>query len=364
MVGDFKQNNQPVMRIFFTFLLIFLFCFDTDGQCLVTTTLTSPNYFTSLGPGTTIGNFHGQQIRVCEGGTVTGIAMSLGAVLSPNTLGKLELYRSSNSWTNLVWTRDGIPVPQGNWISGPNWFVIDYTIGQGTNYTLNTDEVITLRYHRINTGYAFHFNDNNPYADGMLVTGNYLPWGTGVRDWLMKVALNGASLPVDYLQEVWAQEDNGKIHLSWTTANEINNAGFDIERSHDGNNFENVGWVDGHGSESGPFNYTFTDAHPVKGRNYYRLKQNDFDGKFDYSHITHIDIKRSGNLSIFPNPVTDFINIQVEEDETFTIYDQMMKPVKKGVIPASRQISVSELLSGMYFLYLSERGEYERFVKG
>ncbi|MBK8622537.1 MAG: T9SS type A sorting domain-containing protein [Saprospiraceae bacterium] len=352
------------MRLFFTFLLIFLICFDTDGQCIVTTTETSTMWNQGIGPGPSAPN--GQVITVCEGGVVTSIAMSKHLVINDNTTGRLELYRSGTSFTNLIWTRDGFPISAGSNITGLSWVTIDFTIGEGISYSLNPDEAVSFLYKRTgnNFSYSFHFNATNPYSGGMMVRANFLPWNNGNNDWIMKVAMNDASLPVDFVEELWCKPENGKVVLSWTTANEINNLGFDIQRSQDGINFETIGWVDGHGNESGPIRYHFVDDLPLTGRNYYRLKQNDYDGKFDYSHITHIDIKRSGNLAIFPNPVTDILNIQIEEDETFTIYDQMMKPVKKGVIPASRQISVSDLLSGMYFLYLSERGEYERFVKG
>ena len=97
---------------------------------------------------------------------------------------------------------------------------------------------------------------------------------------------------------------------------------FDIERSKDGITFENIGWMDGFGSETGPFTYTFTDNFPLTGRNYYRFKQQNYDGRFEYSHISNVDTKGNGDVQFYPNPVSDKLYISgSDEDSIYSITD-------------------------------------------
>ncbi|MFZ1609568.1 MAG: hypothetical protein WAT52_00780, partial [Chitinophagales bacterium] len=97
--------------------------------------------------------------------------------------------------------------------------------------------------------------------------------------------------------------------LSWTTATELNNDYFTIERSLDGKSYEEIGTVEGAGQSSALLNYEYTDAQPYLGTNYYRLKQTDYNGAFDYSNV--ISIKVNGNFEMgypYPNPVVNNVS--------------------------------------------------------
>ncbi|TND08384.1 MAG: putative extracellular nuclease [Bacteroidetes bacterium] len=100
-------------------------------------------------------------------------------------------------------------------------------------------------------------------------------------------------LPVELLS---FRGDAGKkdIALSWTTASEINNDYFTIERSVDGTHFETIGTVEGAGNSSQALAYHFTDGKPHDGINYYRLKQTDFNGEFSYSGIAPVEFNNTG----------------------------------------------------------------------
>jgi hypothetical protein len=94
-------------------------------------------------------------------------------------------------------------------------------------------------------------------------------------------ASNNATTPVK-LTSFTATAKAADAFLNWTTASEINNKGFDVERSVDGRTFESIGFVKGAGNSTRMLNYSLTDAKafektPVM---YYRLKQVDFDGNF------------------------------------------------------------------------------------
>ncbi len=106
---------------------------------------------------------------------------------------------------------------------------------------------------------------------------------------------------------------NGQSLLKWTTTNEINNKGFDVERSTDGQVFNPIGFVAGQNNSGIENNYTYTDVKPVNGTNYYRLKQIDNDGKFAYSSIIQLkNVIADFAWSVYPNPVVDNGWMQVQ----------------------------------------------------
>ena len=98
------------------------------------------------------------------------------------------------------------------------------------------------------------------------------------------------------------------VLLEWKTATEINNSGFEIEKSNNALSWKTIGFVEGKGTSFEDNQYKFEDKTPQEGINYYRLKQIDFDGQYEYSTIENIVINaRNKFLNIFPNPVTDGI---------------------------------------------------------
>lgn len=112
-------------------------------------------------------------------------------------------------------------------------------------------------------------------------------------------------LPVNLKTFKAVAENNNKIKIFWTTEYEKDNAYFDIERSADGVNFTSAGKVPGVNYNGRLTDYIFYDPHPIKGISYYRLKQVDVDGKFNYSPIERVKISDTDNsFDIFPNPPT------------------------------------------------------------
>ena len=106
---------------------------------------------------------------------------------------------------------------------------------------------------------------------------------------------------------------NGQSILKWTTTNEINNKGFDVERSADGQVFTPIGFVAGQNNSNVENDYTFTDVKPVNGTNYYRLKQIDNDGQYEYSSIIQLkNVIADFAWSVYPNPVVDNGWLQIQ----------------------------------------------------
>lgn len=112
------------------------------------------------------------------------------------------------------------------------------------------------------------------------------------------------TLPVS-LTNFTAQKQNNGIRLSWSTTSEKDNSHFDILRSGDGTNFEKISSVTGNGNSSEIHNYSFTDANPLPGTNYYQLNQIDTDGKSSKSEIRAVN---SGIKSVGFKVITDAEN--------------------------------------------------------
>lgn len=104
------------------------------------------------------------------------------------------------------------------------------------------------------------------------------------------------------------------VQLTWSTASEINNDYFTIERSADGERYEAIGDIQGSGTTNVARSYSYEDRMPLAGRSYYRLKQTDYDGTFTYSPVVAIDndMQQIPVLTVFPNPSNGaFVGIRV-----------------------------------------------------
>lgn len=111
------------------------------------------------------------------------------------------------------------------------------------------------------------------------------------------------ALPVELANFKAVIPRDGEVHLIWETATEKDNHGFDVERSADGRNWSALGFVPGNGTTALPQDYFFIDKAPFAGVNYYRLKQHDTDGEFEYSPMVVADVRTEGpDFNVFPNP--------------------------------------------------------------
>ena len=102
---------------------------------------------------------------------------------------------------------------------------------------------------------------------------------------------------------------DNKVYLEWQTASELNNLGFEIERklksNENGSEWVTIGFKEGKGTTTEPQNYLFVDENPLNGIQYYRLKQIDYNGQFEYSDLVEINFNTINNYSLeqnYPNP--------------------------------------------------------------
>ncbi len=168
-------------------------------------------------------------------------------------------------------------------------------------------------------------------------------------------------LPVE-LHAFRAQKVKEVAKLNWYTSAEINNDFFAVERSNDGFNFEEIGIVEGQGNAFTTHSYDFVDNRPTAGVNYYRLKQVDWDGSFDYSKVIPLAFENSRtNLSIVPNPFKDMVTLSLEETsnkntqiEVFNLLGQRVHADVFGRDQLSKNIDLSALDQGTYMLRIGD----------
>jgi len=179
-------------------------------------------------------------------------------------------------------------------------------------------------------------------------------------------------LPVELTSFTAVKREQTSV-LNWTTRLEINNDKFEIERSDDGKNFIAIGAVKGKGTTTNTSNYEFVDEKPFIGFNYYRLKQLDKNGAYEYSEVRQLrfDAKTTGPIRVMPNPVSDFIEVQnlaSNQVKEIMIYDERQRLIRTidvtGESPANR-FNLAELQSGVYHLkFVGEKLIHtERIVK-
>lgn len=175
-------------------------------------------------------------------------------------------------------------------------------------------------------------------------------------------AFTNIVLPVELLN-FSGKKSKENVELNWTTATELNNEGFFIERKMSGLEWQELGFVKGNGNSSLEHTYLFMDDNPKSGDNIYRLKQSDFDGNFAYSSVVVVKFsERLQALNFHPNPVQDRLTFDLEilqaGDAQLQIFDYSGKEIYKffpSLTSGFNQISfdVEQWQAGVYFARLS-----------
>ncbi|MES2689193.1 MAG: T9SS type A sorting domain-containing protein, partial [Bacteroidota bacterium] len=177
-----------------------------------------------------------------------------------------------------------------------------------------------------------------------------------------------------------AARDKKDVVLTWSTASEINNKGFEIERSFDGISFDASGFVGARKNTASVSVYTYTDRGAFKGDNavlYYRLKQVDLNGTHAYSDVVRLVNKPTvpENISIYPNPCEDvfMVNIvsPVSSDAKVEVYDVSGKLVHQATVEVSAGDNrflfdrFPQMNNGLYFVKVTsgEQASVIRLVK-
>ena len=166
-------------------------------------------------------------------------------------------------------------------------------------------------------------------------------------------------LPVDLIS-FNAIKNNNDVNLDWKTASEINNSGFDIERSFDGRSWTKISFVKGFGNSAIQHNYQFIDlnAFEYAGTIYYRLKQIDYNGVFKYSNIKLVKntpIAETVNLS--PQPSKGILQVQTSLTKGFSyqVLSAEGRILAQGSSKSNQtSIDLSTIPAGTYYLKISD----------
>ncbi|MBU1114795.1 MAG: T9SS type A sorting domain-containing protein [Bacteroidetes bacterium] len=154
-----------------------------------------------------------------------------------------------------------------------------------------------------------------------------------------------------------------KITLNWKTATEVSNYGFEVERKLVNSDWTKIGFVQGHGNSNSPKSYFFMDNSPLSNTVNYRLKQIDFDGKYEYSPIVEVKVETPLNFVLtqnYPNPFnpTTKIEFSIPTDNRVQIKVYNVLGMKVATLlnkhrqagMHSIEFNASNLASGIYFL--------------
>lgn len=176
------------------------------------------------------------------------------------------------------------------------------------------------------------------YTSGTLTgTGNFSISGVGASLSNFWLTLNYVDVTPVELSSFNAIFEDMEVKLDWTTASELNNQGFDIERSTSAQNWAKIGYVPGFGTTTERRAYSFVDKNVSTGYYNYRLKQIDFDGTFAYSDEVGVEVDFTpSNYELFqnyPNPFNPTTTIQFQVPQagnvSIVIFDMLGQVVKE-----------------------------------
>jgi photosystem II stability/assembly factor-like uncharacterized protein len=191
------------------------------------------------------------------------------------------------------------------------------------------------------------------YSSGKIRAGTY---GRGV--WETDVV----GLPVTLVSfTAVVNPDNKSVLVKWTTASEINNAYFLIERSENGNDFVAIGKIIGKGNTTTFQEYSLTDNSPYNGKNYYRLTQIDIDGTSDYSQLVTVNLIQKLDVIIKPTLFQEYLNVEINTSTEFAdveIIDEKGRSMFHSTLATNTNLQLGYGLSkGIYFVKVSANGE-------
>ena len=285
-------------------------------------------------------------------GLPTPLVWSL--IVSGNTLFALtldEVYFSTDNGT--IWT----PISKGL-IGTSIWSlaVSDFNLFAGTYQGVYLSTNNGTSWSSINTGLTNTDIWSLAANDSYLFAGTY---DKGV--WRRPLS---EIVPVE-LNSFTATANGKEVTLNWSTATELNNQGFEVQRKFGSNDFITVGSVKGQGTTTSQKNYTYIDKLANPGKYVYRLKQIDFGGTFEYSHEIEVEVRTLDEFTLdqnYPNPFNPKTKISwqspVSSWQVLKVFDLIGNEVttlvdeyrSKGNYEV--ELDASSFASGIYFYQL------------
>ncbi len=292
-------------------------------------------------------------------GTFVGSSDLAGTSVTPTGL-NTNVFTSANPGVTFAYNNGGganqgievkIPIASLPGVANINTIQLQAVIGNGSNPTHFSNESIPGDLGETNPG-------TNPNLAALTASAE-LP------------------LPVELIS-VSAAVSKKDVHLQWKTAAEISNAGFEVQKRN-GNTWTSLRFIEGHGTTNAPQHYQFTDSNVPAGKQVYRLKQMDRDGKFSYSTEVEVFVGlTAGDYALsqnFPNPFnpsTSFTFAVKQQQhvrvKVFNLVGQEVATLVNGLVEPNVlqkvDFNASQLSSGVYFYALrtADRHEIRKFM--
>lgn len=212
------------------------------------------------------------------------------------------------------------------------------------------------------------FDPTNPNHDAWSAaysSGATIFENKNMYNWFLQYSLS-ITLPVTLTSFTTTLTSNKAVNLRWSTSLETNSSYFSIERSANGKDYTEIGKIAAAGNSTSSRNYQFTDAQPLTGGNYYRLKQVDKNNSFQYSQVRKVNLGNLGlSLQAGPNPFSNQVELLITGNArvslTANVSDMNGKLLRQFTFtkaePSMRkQIDLSALSSGVYILQVTGEG--------
>ena len=286
-----------------------------------------------------------------------------------NTSGMLGTWALNYSTTPIAvdtWYRLVISIDNGNFFK---------TYLDGALLQTHVPQAIDDRWSLDSYFYLFGDDDGD---DGLIEIAEVAIWNYALTDAeVAAVGTIGTVVPVE-LTSFRATQSQGNVSLLWSTATELNNSGFEIQRKDVASDWRILGFVDGNGTTTNTQNYSFTDRPENSGTYSYRLKQIDFDGSFAYSKIEEVEVLNlPADFKLFnnyPNPFNPSTiisyDLPVDAFVTLKVYNSIGEMVTEIInefqtVGHHQQVFNStsngfSLPSGIYFAELKANENVQR----
>ncbi len=169
----------------------------------------------------------------------------------------------------------------------------------------------------------------------------------------------GGVLPVD-LESYNIEKRGTNAHISWTTAAEINNEGFEVYRSEDAKSFTKIGWIDSKSKHNEGASYEFSDNPSTAGTYYYYIKQVDLNGVSSDFDILKLNFREEVKLSAYPNPSHGIVTLDSDTDmdksNVIKVFNQLGQLKHQSILNENKNLDLSALESGVYTIQLISDG--------
>ena len=326
---------------------------------------------------------------------------SCGATVRPITSGatSLSLTGSSNTVSEIILSYDPTTIldgafenifPNGSSNPAADSIKLNFTapststfILNGVTYTVNRAVISGTNYIRfskssgsLTTAQAEMLLDALMYANTANPPNlNYRELFIAVRETSFTTPLASfiineiCILPMEWIDfQVKSASTSNQLQLNWKIVENRAHKGYMVEYSHDGNNWEDVGFVNGNGQVDGEANYSYTMGKVFSGTVYFRVKQLELNGSANYSLVRKVNLNNSIDLKVWPNPATSLLQINVgNQNGRASIMDASGRVVKSvNLSTGINRIQVNELNRGIYMLsFTTASGEISntRFLK-